>query len=159
MNEKRGTLRVIAAANLIFASLFLIFSLPFFWRQVQVLRNWPETDAQVLRSEVVAQPASHDNVYRAKLQVLYTVAGRPITSELTSFESTNYEAARERTEQFAVGSHHVVRYNPANPAEARIGAGWNRTFFALPLIALAMVAFFACVGAVLLAIAKAAEAN
>ena len=76
VSEKHGTLRVIAAANFIFAALFLIFSLPFFWHQVQVLRTWPETDAQVLQSEVVAGPPSgHDNLYRAKLQVLYTVGG------------------------------------------------------------------------------------
>ena len=92
-----------------------------------------------------------------KLQVLYTVAGQPITAEMTSFESTNYEATLQRTEQFPVGSHHRVRYDPANPAQARIGAGWNRTFFALPLIVVAMAAFFACVGAVCLAIAKAAS--
>jgi len=156
-HEKRGTLRVIAAANFIFCGLFLIFSLPFFWRQLQVLRTWPETDAQVLRSEVVTDPASgRENLYRAKLEVLYTIRGQPITSELTSFESTNYEATKKRTEQFLVGSHHVIRYDPANPGQARIGAGWNRTYFALPLIVLAMAAFFAFIGAVLLAIAKAA---
>jgi uncharacterized protein DUF3592 len=156
VSEKRGTLRMIAAANFIFAALFVIFSLPFFWRQVQVLHQWPETDAQVLRSEVVTAPASgHENVYRAELQVLYTVTGQPVTSELTSFESTNYDATLRRTQQFPVGSHHAVRYDPANPSQARIGAGWNRTFFALPLIVLTMAVFFALVGAVLLAIAKA----
>ena len=156
VSEKHGTLRVIAAANFIFATLFLIFSLPFFWRQWQVLRNWPETDAQVLRSEVVAQPTGHENLYRAKLQVLYTVGSQPITSDLTSYESNNYDAALRRTQQFPVGSHHPVRYDPANPPQARIGAGWNRTFFALPLMVAAMAVFFTFVGAVLLAIAKAA---
>lgn len=157
VSEKHGTLRIIAAANLIFAALFLVFSLPFFWRQVQVLRAWPETDAQVLRSEVVAQPSGHENVYRAKLQVLYTVSGQPITAELSSFQSTNYDATLKRTEQFPVGSHHAVRYDPANPSQARMGAGWNRTYLALPLIVLAMATFLACVGAVLLAIAKASS--
>jgi len=155
VSEKHGTLRVIAAANFIFAALFMIFSLPFFWRQWQVLRNWPETDAQVLRSEVVAQPSGHETLYRAKLQVLYTVGGQPVTSDLTSFESSNYEATIRRTEEFPVGSHHLVRYDPANPAQARIGAGWNRNYFALPLIVLAMAVFFAFVGAAFLAIAKA----
>jgi hypothetical protein len=159
VSEKHGTLRIIAAANFIFAALFVIFSLPFFWRQVQVLRTWPETDAQVLRSEVAAEPSGHENLYRAKLQVLYTVDGQPVTSDLTSFESTNYEATLKITEQFAIGSHHDVRYDPANPAQARVGAGWNRTYFALPLIVLAMAAFFACVGAVLLAIAKASSSG
>ena len=156
MSEKRGTLRVIAAANFIFAALFLIFSLPFFWHQFRVLQTWPETDAQVLQSEVVAgPPAGHENLYRAQLKVLYTVAGQPITAEMTSFESTNYEATVQRTQEFAVGSRHRVRYDAANPTHARLGAGWNRTFFALPLIVAAMAAFFACVGAVCLAVAKA----
>lgn len=156
MSEKRGTLRVIAAANFIFAALFLIFSLPFFWRQAQVLRKWPETDAQVLRSEVVSESSSgHEILYRAKLQVLYTVSGNPVTSDLTSFESANYEATLRRTEQFPVGSHHPIRYDPSNPAQARIGAGWNRMYFALPLIVLTMAIVFGLIGAVFLAIAKA----
>ena len=155
-DEKHGTLRIIAAANFIFATIFLIFSLPFFWHQVQVLRLWPETDAQVLRSEVVnATPAGHENLYRAKLRVLYTVSGQPITADLTSFESTNYEATLQRTEQFPVGSRHRVRYDAANPAQARLGAGWNHAFFALPLMVLGMAVLFGCVGSVLLAVAKA----
>jgi len=87
--------------------------------------------------------------------MLFTVGGNPVTSDLTSFESTNYEATLRRTGQFPVGSHHAVRYDPANPAQARIGAGWNRTYFALPIIVLSMAAVFAFVGAVFLAIAKA----
>ena len=155
MNAKQEVLRVTAAANFIFALLFLVLSLPFFWRQINVLQHWPETDGQVLRSEVVADASSaHASVYRAKLQVLYTVAGRPVTSELTSFESANYEATLQRTQQFPVGSHHAVRYDPANPMQARIGAGWNRIYFALPLIVLAIGAVFACFGAGFLATAK-----
>ena len=155
-SEKRGTLRMIAAANFIFCGLFVVFSLPFLWHQIQVLHSWPETEAQVLRSEVVTEPpAGHDMLYRAKLQVLYTVNGNPVTSDLTSFESTNYEATLRRTEQFPVGTHHAIRYDPAFPSQARIGAGWNRTFFALPLIVLAMAAFFLCIGAVFLTVEKA----
>jgi Protein of unknown function (DUF3592) len=156
VSEKRGLLRFIAAANFIFAALFLIFSLPFFWRQANVLWHWPETDAQVLRSEVFSDGASgHENLYRAKLQVLYSVGGQPVTSDLTSYESTNYEATLQRTRQFPVGSHHAVRYDPANRSRARIGVGWNLTFFALPLIVAAIAVFFAFVASVCLAIAKA----
>lgn len=155
MSDKRGALRLIAAAFFIFAILFLILGLPFFWRQWQVLRSWPETDAQVIRSEVVAQVSGHENFYRAKLGLLYGVAGQPVTAELTSFESTNYEATLQQTLQYPVGSHHTIRYNPAEPAQARVGAGWNRRFFALPLIVAAMAVFFAFVASVLLAISKA----
>jgi hypothetical protein len=154
VNEKRGTLRLIAAANFIFAIIFVIIGLPFFWRQWQVLRNWPETDAQVIRSEVVAQALGHDNFYRAKLQMVYTVAGQPIVSDLTSYESKNYEATLQRSEQYPVGSHHPIRYDPSSPSQARVGAGWNRTFFALPILVGVTALFFFFVGAVLLAIAK-----
>lgn len=147
---------MIAAANFIFAGIFFVFSLPFFWRQGKVVRNWPETDAQVLRSEVVAgTPEGHENLYRTRLAVLYTVAGKPVIAELASFESRNYQATLQRTQQFPVGSYHRIRYDPVNPSQARMGAGWNRTFFALPLIVLSMAALFACVGAVFLAVAKA----
>lgn len=153
--EKRGTLRVIASANLIFCALFVLFSLPFFWRQLQVLRTWPESDAQVLQSEVVADPsAGHEVLYRAKLQVLYTVAGKPVTPEMTSFESSNYEATLRRVQEFPVGSHHRVRYDPANPAQARLGSGWSLRYFALPLVVLSMAAFFALVGSIFLAVAR-----
>ena len=155
MSEKRGALRLIGAAFFIFAILFLIMGLPFFWRQWQVLRNWPETDAQVIRSEVVAQASGHDNYYRAKLGMLYTVAGQPVIAELTSFESTNYEATLKQVSEYPVGSHHMIRYNPAEASQARVGAGWNRRFFALPLIVAAMAVFFMFVGSVLLAISKA----
>ena len=148
MSEKRGALRLLAAANFIFAILFVIIGVPFFWRQWQVLRNWPETDAQVIRSEVVAQPLGQDNFYRAKLQVVYTVASQPMVTDLTSFQSKNYEATLERTEQFPVGSHHPIRYDPANPSQARIGAGWNKTFFALPIMVGVTGLFFFFVGAV-----------
>jgi hypothetical protein len=155
VHEKRGTLRVIASANFIFAAFFVVFSAPFYWRQVNVLRHWTETDAQVLQSEVVAQAEGHENVYRAKLQVLYTANGQPITSDLTSFESTNYEATQQRVAQFPVGSHHALRYDPAHPSQARLGAGWNTTFFALPLIVMGMAMVFLLIGAVLLSVAKA----
>jgi hypothetical protein len=155
VNEKRGALRLVAAANFIFAIIFVIIGMPFFWRQWQVLHSWPETNGQVIRSEIVAEPLGHETLYRAKLQMVYTVAGQPVVADLTSYESKNYEATLQRTEQLPVGSHHPIRYDPANPYQARLGAGWNKTFFALPIIVGVTALFFFFVGAVLLAIAKA----
>jgi hypothetical protein len=155
VNEKRGALRLIAAANFIFAILFVIIGMPFLWRQWQVLQHWPETDGQVIRSEVVAEPSGHETLYRAKLQMVYTIAGQPNIADLTSFESKNYEATVQRTEQFPVGSHHPIRYDPSNPSQACVGAGWNKAFFALPIIVGVTALFFFFVGAALLAIAKA----
>jgi hypothetical protein len=158
MSDKRGTLQFLGVTNLILCALFTIFSLPFFLRQSQVLRSWPETDAQILRSDVITQPApAHDQLYAAKLQILYTVDGTPVTAELTSFESSNYQATQARAVEFPVGSHHPVRYDPRNPSQARIGADWTARFFAVPLIVLAMGAFFGLVAAMLFLVGGSAR--
>ena len=154
-SEKHGVLVFLGVANLILCTLSVILSLPFFWRQYQVLQTWPESEAQVLRSEVVTQPASpHEQLYAAKLQVLYTVDGKPITAELISFQSQNYEQTAERASQFPVGSRHLIRYDPRSPTQARIGAGWNLRFFLVPLVMLGMGAIFGGVAAVLLISAR-----
>jgi len=133
----------------------VILSLPFFWRQYQVLQTWPESEAQVLRNEVMTQPAPpHEQLYAAKLQVLYTVDGRPITAELISFQSQNYQQTTGRAAQFPVGSRHLIRYDPHAPTQARIGAGWNLRFFLVPLVMLGMGAIFGAIAAVLLISAK-----
>lgn len=135
--ERRGTLQFIGVANLIVCGLFFILSIPFFMGQIRVLRSWPQTDARVTRSAVVNQPApKHSQLYAAQLQISYVVQGKTITSDLTSFQSSNYEATTQRAAEFPVGSIHEIRYDPDHPTLARIGAGWNRRFFAVPLITL-----------------------
>jgi len=147
-SERRGALQFIGVACFIVGGLFLILSLPFFWGQVQVLRSWPVRQAQVLSSRVVVEPTSkHDQLYSAKLEIIYAVDGRPVTSELTSFQSSNYEATVRRAAEFPVGSRRAIRYDPSNPTQARIGAGWNRRFFAVPLITAGVGLCFVVVGA------------
>ena len=136
-SERRGTLQFIGVANLIVCALFVILSIPFFLGQARVLRSWPSAEARVIKSSVVAQPApKHEQLYAAKIQIAYSVNGRPLTVELTSFESSNYEETVRRAAEFPAGSRRAILYDPANPAQARIGAGWNRRFFAVPLITL-----------------------
>lgn len=142
--ERGGTLQFIGVANLIVCSLFLIMSIPFFTGQIHVLRSWPVTQARVTKSAVVNQPApKHSQLYAAQLQISYAVDGKMITCDLTSFESRNYETTSHRAAEFPVGSMHEIRYDPDHPAQARIGAGWNRRFFAVPLITLGCGLFFA----------------
>jgi Protein of unknown function (DUF3592) len=153
--DKHGILVFLGVANLILCTLCVILSLPLFWRQYQVLQTWPETQAQVLRSEVVTQPAPpHEQLYAASLQVLYTVEAKPITAELISFQSQNYQQTADRAAQYRVGSRHTIRYDPHAPAQARIGAGWNLRFFIVPLIMLGTGAIFGAIAAVLLMAAR-----
>lgn len=143
-----GTLQFVGVACLIVCTLFVILSLPFFLGQYRVLQSWPVTQAQIISSEVVTQPAArHDQLYAAKLQIAYTVSGRPIGVELVSFQSSNYAETLQRAAEFSPGSTHDIRYDPQNPTQARIGAGWNRRFFAVPLITLGCGLAFAALAA------------
>ena len=145
-----GALQFLGVACLIVCVLFVIVSLPFFLGQIRVVRSWPVRQAQILRSEVVTLPAAkHDQLYAAQLQIAYVVDGQTITAELTSFQSSNYEETVGRAAEYPVGSRRAIRYDPQNPSEARIGAGWNRRFFAVPLITLGCGLIFAAIAAAL----------
>lgn len=147
-SEKRGVLQLIGIATLVLCALFVLFGVPFFWAQVRALRSWPIAQAQVLRSEVIAQPApGHEQLYAARVQVLYTVDTKPIAVELTTIESKNYLEVETRAAQFPVGSRHAIRYDPHDPTQARIGAGWNRRFFAVPLVLFGMGGVFGLIAA------------
>jgi hypothetical protein len=155
MNERRGTLQAIAVACLIIGVILLIFSMPFYFHQIAVLHAWPTADAQVLRSDVVVDRISqHEQFYSAHIGLLYTVDGKPITTEVTSFQDQNYNKTRSRADEFSVGSRHEIRYDPHDPLQARIGAGWNARFFALPLIVSGVGAVFGLIAAALLVAAR-----
>lgn len=142
-SERRGTLQFIGVANLIVCGLFIILSVPFFMGQIRVLRSWPATEAQVIDSQVVTVPAAkHDQLYAARLKIAYSVHGNTMHADLTSFESKNYAETQQRAAEFSVGSRHEIRYDAEHPEQARIGAGWNRRFFAVPLITLGCGLFF-----------------
>ena len=150
MNERSGTLQAIGVANLIICVIMLIFSAPFYLHQISVLRNWPTTDAQILRSDVVVDRISkNEQLYSAHIGLLYTVDGKPITTDLTSFQDQNYAKTRARANEYVVGSHHEIRYDPRDPMQARIGAGWNARFFALPLIVSGVGVVFGAIAAML----------
>jgi len=134
---RRSTLQVVGVACFIIGVLFAMLSIPFFWGQIRVLQSWPVRQAEVISSQVVTQPAGkHDQLYSAQIRIVYAVNGRPVTAELTSYQSENYAETVRRAEEFPAGSRHAIRYDPNNPSQARIGAGWNRRFFAVPLITL-----------------------
>lgn len=155
MNERRGILQAIAVACLIIGVILVIFSAPFYFHQIAVLRAWPTADALVLRSDVVVDRISqHEQFYSAKVGLLYTVDGNPITTEVTSFQDQDYQKTRTRADEFKVGSHHEIRYSPHDPMQARIGAGWNARFFALPLIVSGTGVVFCLITAVLIALSR-----
>jgi uncharacterized protein DUF3592 len=154
MNQRRGSLQLIAFACLIVGVLFPMFSVPLFWGQIRILRSWPETQAQVLRNDIVSNPSgSHGQLYSAQLQLSYPADGQWTTVEFTTGQSSNYAETARSAAQFPIGSHHPVRYDPKNPAQARIDASWSWRFFLLPLVALGVGILFVLLGAGLFRVA------
>ena len=133
-----GVLPVIAIANLIVCAGFLLFSIPFYWKQIHILNSWPSADAQVIRSKVVAvgSAVSEDGqrVYDSDVGFLFTVNGKPHVAEVFSHRSPNIEKVKYETNKFPMGSHHPIRYNPAKFTDVRVNAGYNRRFFFAPLL-------------------------
>ena len=122
-------------ANLIVCGLFLILSVPFFLGQIRVLRSWPVAEAQIIRNQVVVEPAAkHDQLYSAKLEVVYVVKQQPVTVEAHQLSEQQLRRDGAAVNRVCRRSRDQIRYDPQNPTQARIGAGWNRRFFAVPLI-------------------------
>jgi len=131
----RTSLRVIAVACLVFFLIGLLFAVPPFLQQMKVLRTWPSADARVVHSEVVPlRTDSGQMLYDTLLVLSYQVDGRPYVSNVGSLhQSTSYERKKKQADRFPPGSHTEVRYNPRDPHDIRIQAGYNVHFFAVPV--------------------------
>ena len=153
--RRRGTLQLIGAACLIVFALFIVVAALLFWEQIHVLRSWPVRQALVTRSEVITAAAGrHGQLYSAHIEIAFVVDGQPVTTELTSFQSENYWATVRRAAEFPVGSRQAVRYDPRDPKQVRMGADWNRRFFAVPLITIGCGVFFGLLAAGFLTAAR-----
>jgi len=140
----RATLRVIAVACLVFFLIGLVFAVPPFLQQWKILRTWPAADAQVIHSQVM--PLSTDSgqiLYDTLLVLSYQANGRPYVSSVGSLhQSTSYKRKKKQADRFAPGSHTEVRYNPSDPRDIRIQAGYNVHFFAVPIFIIGVAAIF-----------------
>lgn len=142
------TLKVVAAAFCVFAIALGALSVPLYWGQIKILRTWPVADAEVVRSEVITVPLnSGGQLYDALYGFAFTADGKPQAALVTSnHQSTNYGAKRAQVVRFPVGSHHLIRYNPAHPSDIRMQPGYNPHFFAVPLFVSGFGLILAIVG-------------
>jgi hypothetical protein len=131
-------LPLIAVANLIVCLAFLVFSTPFYWKQIHILYSWPEVQAQVTRARIVPVrsevSADGQRFYDSEVQFQFNAAGKVHVAEVFSHRSPNIEKVRYETNKFPVGSQRMIRYNPANISDIRVNAGYNRRFFFAPLL-------------------------
>lgn len=142
-----GLLPLIAVANLVVCLAFVLFSVPFYWKQVHILYSWPEVDAQVTKARIVPVrsevSADGQRYFDSEVQFQFNVAGKAHVAEVFSHRSPNIEKVRYETNKFPVGSHRTIRYNPENAGDIRVNAGYNRRFFFAPLLITGFGAIFA----------------
>jgi hypothetical protein len=156
-------LKIVSLILKLFAALPLLMGLGLLigaWftgnRQYTILKKWPTVDAEVARSELThhqhkfAHDASSTTVYQAQIDFRYTVGGKEYTSPTGSdYSTSDYAEMRGKVDTYAPGTHHTIRYNPANPNEIRYDAGFTFGFFLAPLIFLGTGLISAGGGAVL----------
>jgi hypothetical protein len=142
------TLKVVGAAFFVFAIALGALSVPLYWGQIKILRTWPAAEAEVVRSEVITAPLkSGGQLYDALYGFTFIANGQPQSALLTSnHQSTSYDRKRAQVARFPVGSHHLIRYNPAHPSDIRMQPGYNPHFFAVPLFVSGFGLILAIVG-------------
>lgn len=105
------------------------------WKQVTILKAWPQADATVAESNVTNYVSEGTVMYTAEISFRYNVAGREYVSPAPSdFSSSNRREITRKAEAHPVGSRHRIKYNPEDPEDIRFGAGYTLGFFFLPLI-------------------------
>jgi hypothetical protein len=134
-------LKLIGALPLLIGLGLLAGACFFLNRQYTILEKWPSVDAEVARSELThhqstsANDASSTTVYEAHIDFRYIVGGKQYTSPTGSdYSTSSYAEMKGKVDTYAPGTHHAIRYNPANPNDIRYDAGFTFGFFLAPLI-------------------------
>ena len=106
-----------------------------------IVKKWPTVDAEVTRSELTHHQETFGKnntpttVYQAQIEFRYTVGGKSYTSPTgLDYSSSNFVGMKLKVDTYAPGTHHPIRYNPANPNDIRYDAGFTFGFFLVPLI-------------------------
>jgi hypothetical protein len=132
--ESRGAIRIIAVACLIFGSAWLAVAAPFFLRQLDVKRHWPQSNAKLRRVAVVEESSSGEKLFKTHFEFSVeapggargaVVDGYRISSDRSKVEA---EAAR-----FLPGASYSVRCNPRDSAEIRLDVDRPLRHFFIPI--------------------------
>ncbi len=143
--------RVIATAFFLFAIAFLGLAAPLYWSQWKILRTWPQARATVVQSRVITRKEVQGQpMYEDEYALGFSLNDRSYVVVLRSHRpSTDYASKARQVARLPQGSTTLLRYNPADPADVRMQAGYNIHFFRVPMV-LTFIGFgFALVGGIL----------
>jgi hypothetical protein len=125
----------------IFISLFFLigfgllgWGLYSFYRGRQAL-TWPTTEGRILECRVQENSDSESTTWQVKVRYSYMVGGREFEGNRVGFGyggSSTHEEHQGIYEKLQQASRVIVRFEPGNPANSVLAAGFNRsTFLAL----------------------------
>ncbi len=133
-------LKLLGAIPLLLGLGLLVGAGFYFSHQYNILKKWPTVDAEVVRSELASHRSQSANggstrVYQALIDFRYTVDGKTYAASAGSDYSTSSRSEmQQKVDIYAPGTHHPIRYNPANPYDIRYDAGLTFGFFLGPFI-------------------------
>jgi len=90
-------------------------------RKIKQSLEWPETEAEIIRSEVKKSPGKN-RTYRPRIKYSYTVDDKEYKSRKVviggKVRSSSRRKANNVCEHYPMGSKQTIFYNPDKPSEA-----------------------------------------
>lgn len=102
-----------------------------FYRGRQAL-SWPTVEGRFLECRLQENPDSESTTWEVKVRYGYSVAGREFEGNRVAFGyngSSTHEEHQEIYEKLQSGSRVLVHYQPSNPSDSVLAAGFNRSTF------------------------------
>ncbi len=131
------------------------------YRQHTIFRHWPTVEAEVVDSRVT-QGTDSDGamMYRAAIEFRYSVDGKDYSTPAASNISTSdYASVKRQVDKYSQGTRHRIWHNPVNPDEVYFDAGYNISFFFLPVLLGGMGIVSAGVGLAVVAVQRSSDSN
>ena len=133
-----------------FFALFLLIGLAMlgfagraWWKSTQV-EQWPSVEGELLQRSLDENSDSDGSTWKVNVRYAYTVAGRRHEGDRVAF---GYVGSSGRASHEAIydklmhGDRVRVRYNPADPAEAALAHGLNKSTLMLAMFGLVWTGF------------------
>lgn len=134
--------RILSMVPYVFFSLFLLVGLAVLgmagraWWKSNLVEAWPTTSGTLLARELAEDSDSDGTTYRVKVRYAYTVAGRRYESDRLAFGymGTSGQASHQAIyDKLSSGNTVQVRYDPADPSQAALAYGMNKSILMVML--------------------------
>ncbi|MGN6150954.1 MAG: DUF3592 domain-containing protein [Lysobacteraceae bacterium] len=113
------------------------------WKSTQV-EQWPSVEGELLERSLAENSDSDSTTWQVKVRYAYTVAGRRYEGDRIAFGyvgSSGKASHQAIYDRLMRGERVRVRYNPADPAEAALAHGLNKSTLMLAMFGLVWTGF------------------